>query len=108
MTRALLVLAGGLLGFASAKALFLGIMVTFAVWGLAALAIGARSAKATAAAANGALFGFPLTFAFAAFSYTGGDTAGAVPSYLLAGIVGAVACIVLSVVGSVVRRAATS
>src|SRR5881628_1208132 len=51
--------AGAILGFASAKALFVGVAVTFVVWGFAALGIGTFSMKARAAAANGAFFWFP-------------------------------------------------
>jgi hypothetical protein len=99
-----LVAAGAILGFVSAKALFVGIAVTFVVWGLAALGIGVLSTKPRAAATNGASFGFPLTSVFAVFAYTGSDPAGAVPSYILAGIVGAISCLALSLVGAVGRR----
>jgi hypothetical protein len=40
------IFVGAAFGFAAAKALFMGIVATFAIWALAALALGATSSSA--------------------------------------------------------------
>ena len=60
--------AGTTHGILAAEALFVGIAVTFAVWGLAALALGAAAPSVRSALVTGAFFGFALTSVFSAFA----------------------------------------
>ncbi len=91
--------AGTTHGILAAEALFVGIAVTFAVWGLAALALGAAAPSVRSALVTGAFFGFPLTPVFSVFARTGGDTAAMATGALAAGAVGAVSCLALAAVG---------
>ncbi len=101
MTRlALSVGLGLLLGWAATHALSLQ-WWTLAPWGLAAVALGYRASRSTAAVA-GALYGFVLCFLFTLVGYAG--TAPAitrVPFFTVLGLVGAVCGLLLALLGTV-------
>jgi hypothetical protein len=84
------------LGLLAAKAVFVGLVITFAVWSIAAIVIGAAAPSPRAALLTGAVFGFPLTAVFSVFARTGGDSGAVVGAALAAGAVGAVSCLALS------------
>src|SRR2546426_11484062 len=89
MTRfASAILAGLLLGWGAAHALFLH-WWTLVPWGLAALALGYRAGKGEGAIA-GALYGFVLCFVFTLASYGGAAPAiTRIPFFTVLGLGGA-------------------
>lgn len=94
-------IAGVALGILAAKALFVGLVITFAVWGVVALVLGALAPSARAALVTGAVFGFPLTSVFSVFARTGGDSSAVVAGALAAGAIGAISCVAIAGAGFV-------
>ena len=92
-------IAGVALGVLAAKVLFVGLVITFVVWGVAALVLGALAPSARAALLTGAVFGFPLTSVFSVFARTGGDSSAVVAGGLGAGTVGAISCLAIAAAG---------
>ena len=100
MTRfASAILAGLLLGWGAAHALFLH-WWTLVPWGLAALALGYRAGKGEGAIA-GALYGFVLCFVFTLATYGGAAPAiTRVPFVTALGLVGALCGLLVALVGA--------
>ena len=92
-------IAGVVLGLLAAKALFVGIAITFVVWTIAALVLGALAPSGRSALLGGVVFGFPLASVFSVFARTGGDPNAVAAAALAAGVVGAVSCLAISGVG---------
>jgi len=96
------VVAGLLLGWASAHALFLQ-WWTLVPWGIAGLALGYRAGRREAAIA-GALYGFVLCFVFTLAGYDGAaSVVSRVPFFSILGLVGAVCGLVLALLGALLR-----
>ena len=94
------VVLGLLLGWAATHALSLQ-WRTLAPWGLAALALGYRTTRATAIGA-GAVYGFVLCFTFTLVGYAGAAPAiTRVPFFTVLGLVGAVCGLLLALLGAV-------
>src|SRR6266568_3034333 len=100
MTRfASAILAGLLLGWGAAHALFLH-WWTLVPWGLAALALGYRASRGEGAIA-GALYGFVLCFVFTLASYGGAAPAiTRIPFFSVLGLVGALCGSLLATLGA--------
>ena len=98
------VIAGLVLGYAGAQALFLGSW-TLVPWGFAGLIFGVYCRKAKDAVGAGCTYGFVLVFSFLVAQYTGTvPVLQKTPGFTVLALFGSVCGIVLTVSGYVVRR----
>jgi hypothetical protein len=74
-----------------------------AVWAIVGLVIGRYANRRRAALANGAIYGFALSYAFMVAGYSGSDPlTGKLAPFILFGIVGALCGAIISLIGRVV------
>jgi hypothetical protein len=98
------ILAGVILGFLSARTIFVGSWLSLVPWAMAGLLVGYWSGKRQAII-NGALYGFAIAFTFMLAGYSGSASlVSRVPFFALLGLIGAVCGAALGFTGGRVRN----